>query len=120
MSIELIKFEEYPNDLYTKAIAQLLVDGKYNICYGKKQMKDGGSYWASPSFGVADGSGSKEYYEGFSMDSKKEDQKFKDFIKQCEDKLRGNANSLPHKADPSDVPFIQRPNEVAANEGLPF
>jgi hypothetical protein len=114
--IELVKFEEFPNDPYTKAVAVLCVDGKYNVCYGKKQMKDGGCYWASPSFGVLDSSGSKEYFEGFSMDSKKEDQKFKDFIKQCEDKLRVNS-SLPKAAD---VPFIQRSHEVAANDGLPF
>jgi hypothetical protein len=116
-NIELIKFEEFPQDPYTKAVAVLSVDGKYNVCYGKKQMKDGGQYWASPSFGVADGSGSKEYYEGFSMDSKKEDQKFKDFIKQAEEKLRGQAAALPKG---SDVPFIQRPNEVSVNDGLPF
>ncbi len=110
-NIELVKFEEFPHDQYTKAIAVLCVDGKYNISYGKKQMKDGGSYWASPSFGVSDGSGGKEYFEGFSMDSKKEDQKFKDFIKQSEEKLRPR---------PGDVPFIQRQAEVAANDGLPF
>ena len=114
--IELVKFEEFPHDPYTKAVAVLCVDGKYNISYGKKQMKDGGTYWSSPSFGVSDGSGSKEYFEGFSMDSKKEDAKFKDFIKQAEDKLRGRASELPR----SDVPFIQRPNEVAANDELPF
>ena len=115
--IELIQFQEFPHDQYTKAIAVLSVDGKYNVCYGKKQMKDGGTYWSSPSFGVADGSGSKEYFEGFSMDSKKEDQKFKDFIKQAEDKLRGKCTNL---SNGSDVPFIQRPQEVAANDGLPF
>ena len=114
--LELIQFQEFPNDPYTKAIAVLSVDGKYNVCYGKKQMKDGGCYWSSPSFGVSDGSGSKEYFEGFSMDSKKEDQKFKDFIKQCEDKLRGKQTDLPR----SDVPFIPRQAEVAANDGLPF
>jgi len=115
-NIELVKFEEFPNDPYTKAIAVLSVDGKYNVCYGKKQMKDGGTYWSSPSFGVVGEGTSKEYYEGFSMDSKKEDQKFKDFIKVCEDKLRGKQTDLPR----SDVPFIQRSNEVAANDGLPF
>jgi len=76
-------------------------------------LQDGCSYWASPSFGVSDGSGSKEYYEGFSMDSKKEDQKFKDFIKQSEDKLRGNQAALP-KQKPQSM------DEVAANDGLPF
>ncbi len=115
-NIELVKFEEYPHDQYTKAIAVLSIDGKYCVCYGKKQMKDGGTYWASPSFGVSDGNGGKEYFEGFSMDSKKEDQKFKDYIKTCEDKLRVNS-SLPRAAD---VPFIQRQTEVAANDGLPF
>lgn len=115
-NIELVKYEEFPNDQYTKAVAVLCVDGKYNICFGKKSTKDGGSYWSSPSFGVVDSKGTKEYYEGFAMDSKKEDQKFKDFIKQCEDKLRVNS-SLPRAAD---VPFIQRQAEVAANDGLPF
>jgi len=110
-NIELVKFEEFPSDPYVKAVAVLCVDGKYNVCYGKKSTKDGGQYWSSPSFGVVADGGAKEYYEGFSMDSKKEDQKFKDFIKQSEEKLRPR---------PSDVPFIQRQAEVAANEGLPF
>lgn len=109
-NIELIKFEEFPNDPYTKAIAVLAIDGKYSVSYGKKQTKDGGQYWASPSFGVSGASGSKEYYEGFSMDSKKEDQKFKDFIKNCENKLRGNAAELkPQSMD-----------EVADSQGIPF
>src|SRR5881394_4268016 len=108
MSIELIKFEEFPNDPYTKAVAEILLDGKYNVCFAKKQMKDGGTFWDSPSIGVTNSSNTKEFFKGFSMDSKKEDQKFKDFIRQCEDKLRGNASRLPHKADPNDIPFIQR------------
>lgn len=107
MSIELVKYEEYPNDPYTKAVAVLCVDGKYNVCYGKKQMKDGGQYWAAPSFGVANSSGAKEYFEGFSMDSKKEDQKFKDFIKTCEDRFSV-------KAAPTSM------DEVANAQGLPF
>jgi hypothetical protein len=111
--IELVKFEEYPHDQYTKAIAVLSIDGKYCVCYGKKQMKDGGTYWASPSFGVADGNGSKEYYEGFSMDSKLEDAKFKAFIKNAEDKLRGKAADLP-KVQPQSM------DEVADSQGLPF
>ncbi len=115
-NIELVKFEEFPNDPYTKAIAVLFVDGKYNVCYGKKQMKDGGSYWASPSFGVVGGGNSKEYFEGFAMDSKKEDQKFKDFLKQSEDKLRGKQIDVRR----SDLPFIERQTEVVQNEGLPF
>ncbi len=113
-NIELVKYEEFPNDPYTKAVAVLCVDGKYNVSFGKKSAKDGSTYWAAPSFGCASDSGSKEYYEGFSMDSKKEDQKFKDFIKGCEDKLRGNSLKLTK----SDVPFIQR--GVADEQGMPF
>lgn len=116
-NIELVKFEEFLSDPYTKAVAVLCIDGKYNVCYGKKQMKDGNQYWSSPSFGVVDSHGSKEYYDGFSMDSKKEDQKFKDFIKQCEDKLRNNAAELPKT---TSVPFIQRPIEVAEAQEIPF
>jgi hypothetical protein len=114
MSIELVKFEEFPNDPYTKAIAVLSVDGKYNVCYGKKCLKDGGQYWAAPSFGVTNSSNSKEYYEGFSMDSKKEDQKFKDFIRQCEDKLRNNASSLPKE------PMRSMDEVAGAADPLPF
>jgi len=115
-NIELVKFEEFPHDPYTKAIAVLSVDGKYNVCYGKKVMKDGGTYWASPSFGCKGGGDSKEYFEGFAMDSKKEDQKFKDFLKQSEDKLRGKQIDVRR----SDLPFIERQAEVVQNEGLPF
>lgn len=111
MTIELIKYEEFPNDPYTKAVAVICVDGKYNVSYGKKSMKDGSTYWTAPSFGVFSGNGNKEYYEGFSMDSKKEDQKFKDFIKNCEDEILRRAVALPKS---------QSMDEVADTQNLPF
>src|SRR5215475_3028152 len=83
MTLELISFKEYPEDQYTKAVAVVCLDGKYNIAYGKKITKDGKCWWGTASLQVTE-NGKKEYIDGFSMDSNKENTKILEFIKGVE------------------------------------
>lgn len=101
-NLELISFKEYPQDQYTKAICTLCIDGKYVVSYGKKLTKEGKCWWQSASFSVTDGV-SKQFIDGFSLDSKKENEKILDFIRQCEKGQQPTSMS-----------------EVAANDGMPF
>lgn len=109
-NIELVKYEEFEEDAYNKAICIICVDGKYNIAYAQKVTKDGRSFWAPATFQVTKG-GAKQYIDGFVLDSNKENEKLLEAVRQFA------KNASLQKT--SDVPFIQR-LEASANEGLPF
>ncbi len=104
-NIELVSYKTYENDVYTKAICCICLDGKYLVSYGKKVGKDGQSWWKPASFSVDEGSGSKKYVDCFCMDSNKANEQILDFIRNAEKTQAPRATSM---------------SEVAANNGLPF
>lgn len=103
-NIELISYNEYPKDEYTKAICTLCLDGKYVVSFGKKCSKEGKMWWQTASFNIKNDN-EKLYVDGFSLDSKKEHEKILDFIRLCEKGVTQTPTSM---------------SEVAANDGLPF
>ena len=109
-NVELVKYEEFEEDAYNKAICIVCVDGKYTIAYAQKVTKDGRSFWAPATFQVTKG-GVKQYIDGFELDSNKENEKLLEAVRQF-----AKISSQPKS---SDIPFIQR-LEASVNEGLPF
>jgi len=121
---EFISYKPYP-DPYTKVIITVRENvfdehGKpkprlWN--FGRKEMKNGGVFWGVISQGVDKGDGAKEYVKGCEPELKGDAMQLQDFVEQCA-KTYGSPTASVHKS--SDVPFIQRSNEVAANDELPF
>lgn len=107
--LQLVKYEEFLNDQYTKALCTILIDGKYLVTYGKKQYNNGGSEWKTGSFGVDCGLEKKKYVDSFMIDSSSENMKLLAFVEDCE-KTRGGKsaqkpNSMDEVADAREMPF---------------
>ena len=121
---EFISYKPYPDD-YSKVIITIRENvfdenGKpkprlWN--FARKDMKNGGVFYGAISQGVSKGDGSKEYIKGCEPELKGDAMQLQDFVDQCA-KTYGFSLASVNKA--SDVPFIQRSNEVAANDELPF
>jgi hypothetical protein len=106
-NLEFVSYEEFPTDQYTKALCSFRIDGKYLAVYGKKLYKDGGMSWKAASHCV-NANGAKKYEDGFSMDSKSDEKKILEFIRECEKKHASKfIDELPKEASvhSEELPF---------------
>lgn len=117
---EFIKYQDTPEDVYTKAlitIRQNLYDKKGNpkpqlLTFGAKEMKTGGKFYAMATHGFTV-DGEKKYVKGHRCDSIGDQELLDAFVAQCA-KAKGN----PQQASVFDKPHSM--DEVAAEEQLPF
>ena len=79
MHLELMSYEQYPEDEYTTAVANIRIDGKYIVAYCQKKTKEGGQFWAPASISVKKG-GAKTFVQGFMLDSRFEEKRLIDFV----------------------------------------
>lgn len=82
-NLELVSYKEYPQDKYTKAICIIRIDGKHVVAYGCKVGKNGNPWWAPASHSVDDGSPTKAFIEGYMVDSRSEEKKVLEFVREC-------------------------------------
>ncbi len=80
-NIKFISYEEFPEDQYTKAIVYLQFEAKhpYQVCYVRKEAKNGGVYWGVPKVSVTK-KGEKAYFESYLQDSLFMDKEIKAFL----------------------------------------
>jgi len=121
---EFIKYQDLPDDPYTKAIItirQNLYDKSGNpkpqlLTFGCKDLKTGGRFYAMANHGVTI-DGEKKYVKGHRCDSLGDQEILDDFVARCA-KARGNP-SAPVSAFQNSKPSSM--DEVAgAADGLPF
>lgn len=116
---EFIKYEDTPNDPYIKALITIrqnlyTKDGRQKanlLTFGKKEMKNGGIFWAMATHGVNEGE--KKYIKGFRCDSLGDQETLDAFILQC-------AKSKGAPIQPSVFEKPRSMDEVAEAQGLPF
>lgn len=117
---EFIKYQELPDDPYTKAlitIRQNLYDKSGNLkaqllTFGAKDLKTGARFYAMANHGVTI-DGEKKYIKGHRCDSIGDQEMLEAFVAECA-RARGN----PHQ--PASVFKPQSMDEVAESQGLPF
>jgi hypothetical protein len=78
-NIKFVSHESFPDDLYTKELVYLCIEDKYRVAYVRKQAKNGGMYWSTPSIGITK-DGAKVYYEPFMQDSSFLEKDIKSFL----------------------------------------
>ena len=86
---EFIKYEDTQSDQFTKALITIrqnlyTKEGRHKsnlLVFGKKEMKNGGTFWAMATHGV--NQGEKKYYKGFRCDSTGDQELLDAFILQC-------------------------------------
>lgn len=118
---EFIKYQELPDDQYTKAlitIRQNLYDKSGNpkpqlLTFGAKDLKTGARFYAMANHGVTI-DGEKKYIKGHRCDSIGDQEMLDAFVTQCA-KARGN----PYQASIAQ-PKPRSMDEVAESQGLPF
>ena len=101
-NLELISYTEYPHDQYTKAIVTIRMDGKHIVSYAQKMSKDGKVFWAPATINVVDSQNQKQYIEGYLLDSRGDELKLMEFIKESAKKVQyaqSLGNPLPAKAE---------------------
>lgn len=117
---EFIKYQELPEDPYTKAlitIRQNLYDKSGNpkhqlLTFGAKDTKTGARFYAMANHGVTI-DGEKKYIKGHRSDSSGDQEILEAFVAECA-KARGNPKP------PTSVFKPQSMDEVADTQGLPF
>ena len=130
MHLELMSYEQYPEDQYTSAVANVRIDGKYIVAYFQKKSKDGGLFWAPASTSVTKG-GAKAYVQGFMMDSRFEEKKLTEFVNSATTKggatstQTSNYNATGANSTPStSIPYSDSPpnfgNGGFIEPNLPF
>ena len=113
---EFISYKAYPDDMYTKAIAKVRIDGKHVVAFAQKQMKDGSAFWSNASIQVNDG-GEKRYIQGYMIDSRSEEEMLLEFVK--DNVKRVNSGTVQMSASAfQGAPQVQ--HGVTDNEPLPF
>lgn len=118
---EFIKYQELPEDQYTKALITIrhnLFDksGKPKpqlLTFGAKDMKTGTRFYAMANHGVTI-DGEKKYIKGHRCDSLGDQEILDAFVVECA-KARGNPSS-PSAFQPKPRSM----DEVADAQGLPF
>lgn len=110
--LELISYEEYPDDQYTKAVAIIAIDNEHVVAYAKKKTKDNNYFWAPPSIGVTK-NGSKVYIDCYMNNYRIKEKQIQEFIKEKTRML--SQNSVSFQGSISNTP-----QEAAGNEQLPF
>lgn len=117
---EFIKYQELPDDPYTKAlitIRQNLYDKQGHpkpqiLTFGAKDMKTGARFYAMATHGYTL-NGEKKYAKGHICDSRADQELLDEFVAQC----------ARVKGKPFEKSVFEKPtsmDEVAANEQLPF
>jgi hypothetical protein len=117
---EFIKYQETPEDPYTKALITVrqnlfTKDGKPKsqlLVFGTKDMKNGDKFHAMATHGVMVG-GEKKYFKGQRCDSIGDQELLDEFIAQC-----ARTRASPSQA--SVFEKIHSMDEVAEAQGLPF
>ena len=106
-NLEFVSYEEFPQDQYTKALCSLRLDGKYPPSTEKNSTKTVAWHGKSASHCVS-ANGAKRYEDGFGMDSKSEEKKILEFIRECEKKHASKfVDELPKEASvhSEELPF---------------
>ncbi len=115
---EFIKYEDTQSDPYTKALITIrqnlyTKEGKAKsnlLVFGKKEMKNGGTFWAMATHGV--NQGEKKYFKGFRCDSTGDQELLDAFILQC---AAGKGTASPSAFEkPTSM------SEVDQDDGLLF
>jgi len=114
MTYQLSSYEEFPEDPYTLAVAEIMIDNAYTIAYAKKKNKDGNFFWSPASIGVTK-NGVKKFYQSYIIESRTREKQILEFIKES---TRSYSNGKGVVMSASIVQPIQ-PGETA-NEQLPF
>ena len=121
---EFIKYQELPNDPYTKAlitIRQNLYDKSGNpkpqlLTFGAKDMKTGTRFYAMANHGVTI-EGEKKYVKGHRCDSLGDQEMLEAFVAEI-GKSRGNPKAPSAFQTQQSKPRSM--DEVADTQGLPF
>jgi hypothetical protein len=105
-NFELISYEEYPHDMYTKAVAMVRIENRYVVNYCLKVSKSGGHFWAPATIGVTQ-NGEKKYIQAFFCDSMSEQKMLEKFIKD-----NANPETPPHGVSqaPKAIPSAAVPD----------
>lgn len=98
MEFTFVSYEEFPEDLYTKELVYLLVNGQ-RIAYVRKEAKNGGMFWSIPSIAVTK-EGVKTYYEAHLRDSAFLDKDIKHFL---DERSWEKSESLVKEAPKSNI-----------------
>ena len=118
---EFIKYQETPEDAYTKALITIRQnlykkDGTPKpqlLIFGAKDTKSGTRFYAMANHGVTI-DGEKKYFKGHRSDSSGDQEMLETFVAEI-DRARGNPNApSAFKSQPQSM------DEVADAQGLPF
>lgn len=123
---QLISYEEFPEDQYTMAVAEISIDQQHVVAYAKKKTKEG-FFWGPASIGVTK-NGQKKYYHGYMIESRIREKQILEFIKNATRTLsNGNSIAMTGMVNPSQfsnqqqtAPVSNFSHEAAGNEQLPF
>jgi len=110
--IELVSYEEFPEDEYTLAIATVCIDNEHVVSYAKKKTKEGNFFWSTPTIGVKKG-GSKVYVECYLNNSRIKEKKILEFIKE-------KTRTLAQGGRVELTASLAANQNEASNEQLPF
>ena len=120
-NFEFISYKQYPDDLYTKAIAKVRIDKKHVVSFAQKPSKDGGRFWSTASIQVTD-SGEKKYISAYMLDSRAEEEMLLEFVK--ENVKRINSAQVQMSASlqqlGNQVTPVQSGGSSFSDEPLPF
>ena len=97
--IEFVSHEAFPEDMYTKEIVYLCIDGRLRLAYIRKQTSAGALFWSPMTIGVMK-DGRKEYFEAFAHDSSFLQQDIKSFLE-----ARSWEKNMPNISDIHGMPF---------------
>lgn len=108
---QLVSYQEFPEDQYTLAVAEILIDNAYTVAYAKKKTKEG-FFWAPPTIGVTQ-NGQKKYFQGYLIESRTREKQILEFIKNATRSFsNGNTVAMTGTIAPTQGD--------SANEHVPF
>lgn len=109
---QLISYEEFPEDQYTMAVAEVMIDNAYTVAYAKKKNKEGNFFWGVASIGVTK-NGVKKFYQSYIIESRSREKQIIEFIRNSTRSL-SNGNGVAMNAS------ITPTQGDSANEHVPF
>ncbi len=124
-NFEFISYQETPNDKYGMlAIITIRVYGKVILRYKKVTSKNGGEFFASPSFTVENGQ-EKKYINTHMLDSRAEDELLLEFIRdvchQYEVKKSTHRIQSTNSSTFQETKFVEnKPQAEFVQETIPF
>lgn len=102
-SIKFVSHEEFPEDQYIKELVYLSLDDKYRIAYVRKNAKNGGLFWSTPSISATK-SGTKSYYQVFMQDSSFLEKDIRDFLEKRSWE-KSTQSSVDFSRSNEEIPF---------------